>query len=45
MHSYKAPDPGKDSLDLGRRRRTTPGVRADQQRLAARGPGQGAEAI
>ena len=23
MHSYKAPDPRKDSLDLARRRRTT----------------------
>jgi hypothetical protein len=41
MHSYKAPDPRKDSLDLARRRRTTLGVRADQHRLAARGPGHG----
>jgi hypothetical protein len=41
MHSYKAPDPRKDGLDLARRWRTTLGVCTDQHRLAARGPSHG----
>ncbi len=47
VRTYKAPDLRKDSLDLTSRRRTTPGIGADQQRVAARGPGHGdvAEAV
>ena len=41
VHSNKAPDPCKDGFDLARRRFTTLGVCADQDRLAALRPGHG----